>query len=73
MRKNSRGRNPKLKQARRERFEVLLEDMNEKFDFVAENTVEILKLKPVMEKMANDLEVVKTDVELMIGYAQARG
>lgn len=70
-------RQPKQNQAgKKERFEVLLEDMNEKFDFMAEsvseNTSGLLKLRPIVEKTANDVEVIKTNLEIMKGMLKRK-
>lgn len=51
--------------AGKERFEVLLEDMNSKFDVLIERTADIAPIKEDVETIKGDIEVIKTDIVIM--------
>ena len=53
--------------SKKQNFEVLVEDLKSEFKLVAENTSELLKIKPVVERLSEDMEVVKTNTEFMKG------
>ena len=59
------------KSKEKERLEVLLEDLNEKMSLSLEQTSELLKLKPTVEKLGEDMEIVKSDIiVLKVGHKQ---
>lgn len=51
---------------------VLLEDINGKFDFIVKTTTELLSMKPVVQKLAEDMEIVKTDIEIIKGLLKRK-
>ncbi|OGN08468.1 MAG: hypothetical protein A2750_01985 [Candidatus Yanofskybacteria bacterium RIFCSPHIGHO2_01_FULL_45_42] len=46
---------------------ALLEDFNSKFDLVAEQTSQIPEIKSGINGLAEDMEIVKTDLEFIKG------
>ena len=49
----------------KERFEVLLEDMNSKFDVLIERTADIAPIKEDISVMKGDIESLKVDVDVI--------
>lgn len=57
------------KTTRKERFEVLMEDIDEKLALSNEHTSSLLELKPAFEKMSQRIEHIEHDVAaLKVGH-----
>ena len=63
---------PKLLGSQQQQFEVILEDINGKFDFLVESTTELMKLPPKVDQLIDDMAIVKTDIEVMKGLLKRK-
>ncbi len=55
-----------------QQFEVILEDIRSEVHMVHEQTSDLLSLKPIVQKLSEDMEIVKTDVEIMKGLLKRK-
>ena len=63
---------PKLLGTPQQQFEVILEDIRSEVHMVHEQTSDLLSLKPIVQKLSEDMEIVKTDVEIMKGLLKRK-
>ena len=56
---------PKKFVSKKQKQGVLNEDLDGKLDLIFEQNTEILKLKPVVEKLSEDMRVVKDKVTII--------
>ena len=56
----------------KERFEVLLEDMQSELHIVAEQTSDLMKLGPKVDSLIEDMTIVKSDIEIIKGILKRK-
>ena len=60
-----------MRTTKKQKEGVLNEDLDSKLDLILEQNTEILKMKPTVDAMAEDIEVLKDDVTaLKIGHKE---
>ena len=63
--KKQSSKQPSYLGTNKERFEMLLEEMNSKFDVVLEHTKDIQPIKERLENIEEDIRIIKLDIEFI--------
>ncbi len=57
---------------KKERFEVLLEEIRSEVHVVHEQTSDLMQLKPKVDQLIEDVAIIKTDIEIMKGLLKRK-
>jgi len=67
-----RSSTPKMLGDKKQRFELILEDIQSEVHITHEQVSDLMELKPIVLKLSEDMDVVKSDIEIMKGLLKRK-